>query len=86
MNDVFVITGIIAGVISTIVAVIRVKLRGPYKWRDKEMSVTFSSNDGPTVNMRDYIGKTENAPVPRNCSNCGAPVHGSQCDYCGSVF
>ena len=21
-----------------------------------------------------------------NCQNCGAPVHGYQCEYCGTVF
>lgn len=21
-----------------------------------------------------------------NCPNCGAPIHGAQCDYCGTIF
>lgn len=21
-----------------------------------------------------------------NCPNCGAPVHGTKCEYCGTVF
>lgn len=24
--------------------------------------------------------------TPRACPNCGAPVRGAECDYCGSVF
>lgn len=23
---------------------------------------------------------------PRNCPNCGAPVRGGECEYCGTVF
>ena len=24
--------------------------------------------------------------IPRICPNCGAPVRGDECEYCGSVF
>lgn len=24
--------------------------------------------------------------APRNCPNCGAPLHGCECEYCGTVF
>ena len=48
------------------------------------MSATTSG--GGAVFMSDYIAKPEKTLVPRTCPNCGAPVHGSQCDYCGSVF
>ena len=24
--------------------------------------------------------------APRNCPNCGAPVRGSECEYCGTIF
>lgn len=23
---------------------------------------------------------------PKNCPNCGAPVRGSECEYCGTIF
>lgn len=25
-------------------------------------------------------------PLPRNCPNCGAPMHGCECEYCGTTF
>ena len=25
-------------------------------------------------------------PLPTNCKNCGAPLHGSRCDYCGTEY
>lgn len=25
-------------------------------------------------------------PVLTNCKNCGAPLHGSVCEYCGTVY
>ena len=24
--------------------------------------------------------------APRNCPNCGAPLHGCECEYCGTIF
>ena len=40
------------------------------------------------VNMSDYTALTPTSPPlsPRTCPNCGAPVSGSVCEYCGSVF
>ena len=32
------------------------------------------------------IEKTNNEKPPRNCPNCGAPVNGKTCEYCGTVF
>lgn len=49
-------------------------------------AMTATSSNGGAVFMSDYIAKPEKALVPITCPNCGAPVHGSQCDYCGSVF
>ena len=26
------------------------------------------------------------SPEPRNCQNCGAPLHGDKCEYCGTEY
>lgn len=32
------------------------------------------------------IPKTKQPKSPTNCRNCGAPLHGSVCEYCGTVY
>ena len=58
---------------------------------EKQMCHTSSSDMGPTVNMSDYMPQAAQTPTPaplvsRTCPNCGAPVRGYKCEYCGSEF
>lgn len=35
------------------------------------------------------LASTEDRPqvaVPTNCKNCGAPLHGRKCEYCGTEY
>lgn len=43
--------------------------------------VTFYADDTPI-----FTKKTMSHQVPSNCPNCGAPVRGWECEYCGTKF
>ena len=46
----------------------------------------FDSNDYMTIqNAINYLEKMNLKPK-LNCPNCGAPITGSKCEYCGTDF
>lgn len=57
------------------------RLRGNLEVEECIHSASFATND--------YVPaySQANAPLaPQKCPNCGAPVRGRECEYCGTVF
>lgn len=42
--------------------------------------------ENPAPDYRPPMGGGREEPRPRSCKNCGAPLRGNECEYCGSVF
>ena len=42
--------------------------------------------ENPAPNYRPPMGSGREEPRPRSCKNCGAPLRGNECEYCGTVF
>lgn len=50
-----------------------------------DMSITVCNSDKP-ITTRPDDRQTNGLPRIANCRNCGAPVNGHKCDYCGTRY
>lgn len=51
----------------------------------KEIGIRDTSNDYPSVScIWDTLHSQKE--LPHNCVNCGAPLHGDKCEYCGTEY
>lgn len=48
-----------------------------YEWRSKPYTLRIIANDTREIIIRNYM---------YNCPNCGAPITGDKCEYCGTVL
>lgn len=53
-----------------------------------EFASILEDNEPDQLQRKQVEGPSIRKPVnpPANCPNCGAPVRGHSCEYCGTVF
>lgn len=49
-----------------------------------EGSIRFTSFE--TMNTPEWVERLGSKRLPANCKNCGAPLHGSRCEYCDTEY
>ena len=55
-------------------------------YADNEPIYWLSANEIRQDVGLESVGVPESLPTVTNCPNCGAPIKGNRCEYCGTVF
>lgn len=55
-------------------------------YADNEPIYWLSPNEIRQDAGLESVGVPESLPKGTNCPNCGAPIKGNRCEYCGTVF